>query len=214
MRKSDLITHLLNWSAILRPRTDRIRRYAHQSARSDKKAAKRHTRSESIQLESGLATRSLGDLSLSEDQHRQQDMSSGLDGPEHASTFPLEGAGSEHGTPRTPFEPSMASQDPINVSTPRGPDSETVGSSQTRQRKGGILGKFRHHDDDEEWEKKSRSEPNFTFASQLKATLLNSWINVLLIAAPVGSMLLSFSGLIYETCADSNLVQLRCMPLR
>ncbi|KAJ5139207.1 uncharacterized protein N7515_004055, partial [Penicillium bovifimosum] len=170
---------------VLRPRTDRIRRYAHQSARSDKKASKRLNRSDSIRLESGLATRSLGDLSLSEDQHRQRDMASGVDSPEHASTFPLDGAGGDLGTPRTPFEPSMASQDPINVSTPRGADSETVGS-QTRQRKGGILGKFRHRDDNEEWDKKSHSEPKFTFASQLRATLLNSWINVLLIAAPVG----------------------------
>ncbi|KAJ5545246.1 Sodium/calcium exchanger membrane region [Penicillium sp. DV-2018c] len=164
----------------------RIRRYAHQSARSDRKGARGLKRADSIQLESGLATRSLGDLSLSEDQHRQQHMASELDNPEHANTFPLDGAGGDLGTPRTPFEPSMASQDPINVSTPRGADSETVGSSQTRQRKGGILGKFKHRHDDEEWDKKSNSEPNYTLASQLRATVLNSWLNVLLIAAPVG----------------------------
>ncbi|KAJ5779125.1 Sodium/calcium exchanger membrane region [Penicillium paradoxum] len=150
---------------------------------------KRHHRSDSIQLESGLvSSRSLGELCLSEDQRRRQEMTSGLGGPEHSGTFPLDSAGSDHGTPRSPPEPSMASQDPINVSTTCGDDSETIGSSQTRQRKGGILGNFAHRHSDDDWDdKKSLSEPQtFTLASQLRATILNSWINVLLVAAPVG----------------------------
>lgn len=84
----------------------------------------------------------------------------------------------------------MASQDPINVSTARGPDGETIASSQTRQRKGGILGQFAHRHSEDDWEdKKSFSgKQTFTLGSQLRATILNSWINILLVAAPVGSM--------------------------
>ncbi|KAJ5476104.1 Sodium/calcium exchanger membrane region [Penicillium sp. IBT 31633x] len=151
---------------------------------------KKPNRSNSIQLENGLApSRSLGDLRLSEDRRRRQQMNDGLSGPEQSGTFPPESAGSDHGTHKSPPEPSMASQDPINLSTSREPDSETVGASQTRQRKGGIFGKFGHRNsDDDDWEdKKSLSgKATFTFASQVRATILNSWINVLLIAAPVG----------------------------
>jgi len=149
---------------------------------------RRLRRSNSVQLESGPSRRSLGDLS--EDHRRRQDMNSGLGGPEYSGSFPAEFAGSEQGTPSTHHslpEPSMASQDPINVS--RGLDAETGESGLPRQRKGGFLGKFRHHDDGLDEDKKSLSEPQqFTLASQLRATILNSWINVLLIAAPVGSM--------------------------
>lgn len=129
-------------------------------------------------------------------------MNDGLSGPEQSGTFPPESAGSDHGTHKSPPEPSMASQDPINLSTSREPDSETVGASQTRQRKGGIFGKFGHRNsDDDDWEdKKSLSgKATFTFASQVRATILNSWINVLLIAAPVGSMFRSYLPLyMYE----------------
>jgi Ca2+:H+ antiporter len=143
-------------------------------------------RSNSVQLESG-PSRSLGDLS--EDHRRRQDMNSGLGGPEYSGSFPPEFLASEHGTPsthRSPPEPSVESHDPINVS--RGLDAEPADSGLPRQRKGGFLGKFRHHDDVSAEDKKSLSEPQkFTLASQLRATILNSWINVLLVAAPVGS---------------------------
>jgi Ca2+:H+ antiporter len=144
-------------------------------------------RSNSVQLETG-PTRSLGDLS--EDHRRRQDMNSGLGGPEYSGSFPPEFAGNDQGTPsthRSPPEPSMESHDPINVS--RGTDSEAGDAGLPRQRKGGFLGKFRHHDEGVTEDKKSLSEPQkFTLASQLRATILNSWINVLMIAAPVGSM--------------------------
>ncbi|OQE96442.1 hypothetical protein PENNAL_c0001G08235 [Penicillium nalgiovense] len=151
----------------------------------------RSHRSNSMQLEGGLAhSQTLGELSA--DQQRQREMHDGINVPEYSNTFGPEFAGSDHETNKSPPEPSMASQDPINVSSVRGIDTETVGSAQARQRKGGILGKFKHrHDDDDEWEdKKSLSDKQtFTFASQLRATVLNSWINVLLIAAPVGIVL-------------------------
>lgn len=191
----------LNRPVILRKRLDKIRREANQLARHDSGndgpswnpyrmvGHKRHTRSNSMQLESGLAhTRSLGDLSA--DQDRRQEMNDGINVPEYSNTFPPEeSAGIDHEVHKSPPEPSMASQDPINVS--RGVDSDTLGSAQTRQRKGGILGKLKHrHDDDED--KKSLEKQTFTFGGQLRATILNSWINVLLIAAPVGSMFYFF----------------------
>ncbi|CAG8102274.1 unnamed protein product [Penicillium nalgiovense] len=150
----------------------------------------RSHRSNSMQLEGGLAhSQTLGELSA--DQQRQREMHDGINVPEYSNTFGPEFAGSDHETNKSPPEPSMASQDPINVSSVRGIDTETVGSAQARQRKGGILGKFKHRHDDDEWEdKKSLSDKQtFTFASQLRATVLNSWINVLLIAAPVGIVL-------------------------
>ncbi|CAG8383745.1 unnamed protein product [Penicillium salamii] len=142
-------------------------------------------RSNSMQLESGLQSRSLGDLS--EDHRRRQDMNHDLTGPNYSGSFPPESAGSDLDTPtphRSPPEPSVESHDPINVS--RGLD-ESADSGVPRQRKGGFLGKLSRGEDSLDEDKKSLSEPQkFTFASQLRATILNSWINVLLIAAPVG----------------------------
>ncbi|KOS37793.1 hypothetical protein ACN38_g11406 [Penicillium nordicum] len=152
-----------------------------------KRMQSRPNRSNSMQLEDGLShAQTLDDLPT--DQQRRQEMNDGITVPEYSNTFPPEFAGGEHETHKSPPEPSMASQDPINVSSVRGVDSETVGSVQARQRKGGILGKFKNRHDDNEWEDKKSlsSNKSFTFASQLRATILNSWINVLLIAAPVG----------------------------
>lgn len=188
-------TQPLNWTVILRIQLDKIRRAARASAwygpsfNPFQKIQTRPTRSNSMQLEDGLSHAQTLD-NLSADQQRRQEMSNGITVPEYSNTFPPEFAGSEHETHKSPPEPSMASQDPINVSSVRGVDSETVGSVQARQRKGGILGKFKHRHDNDEWEDKKSLSNNqsFTLASQLRATILNSWINVLLIAAPVGSM--------------------------
>lgn len=158
-----------------------------------------------MQLEDGLShTQTMDELSA--DQHRREEMKDGISVPEYSNTFPPEFAGSDHETHKSPPEPSMASQDPINVSSVRGVDTETVGSAQARQRKGGILGKFKNrHDNDELEDKKSHSDKQtFTFASQLRATILNSWINVLLIAAPVGSMSCSFCRLLMYGSARAN----------
>ncbi|KAJ5972558.1 uncharacterized protein N7479_002476 [Penicillium vulpinum] len=170
----------------------KIRRAAHVAARSSKKT---HNRSNSIQLESGLAqTRSLSDLAG--DQHRRDEMTDGISVPEYSNTFPLESAGSDHEGHKSRPEPSMASQDPINVSSVRRADTETLGSTQARQRKGGILGRFKRRHDSDEWEDKKSLSDNqtFTFATQIRATLLNSWVNVLLIAAPVGIILFAIKA--------------------
>ncbi|KAJ5783596.1 uncharacterized protein N7518_009273 [Penicillium psychrosexuale] len=163
----------------------KIRSKAHFAARYGQKRA---SRSNSLQLEDGLShSQTLGELSA--DQQRRRELNDGISVPEYSNTFPPEFAGSDHETHKSPPEPSMASQDPINVSSSRGLDTETVGSAQARQRKGGILGKFKHRHDDDEWEDKKSEHQTYTFASQIRATLLNSWVNVLLIAAPVGIIL-------------------------
>ncbi|KAJ5815403.1 vacuolar calcium ion transporter [Penicillium riverlandense] len=111
-----------------------------------------------------------------EDRPRELDLGGG-----DSSAFPPPSAGS--GMP--PSE-SMRSQEPIN-NTSRSLNDESA-DSQPRQR-GGIFSKFGHHDnkDDVSSSEVDKPEPQkFTFGSQLKATIFNSWINVLFIAAPVG----------------------------
>lgn len=62
---------------------------------------------------------------------------------------------------------------------------------------GGLLSGMRHRKDKKESEEVTRSTtgtsskstkkpPKFTFANQIKGTIFNSWINILIIAAPVG----------------------------
>ena len=86
----------------------------------------------------------------------------------------------------------MRSHDPINVSF-NDEDLEAGDREQTKPRKRRtLLGKA---DDDDDLEAASNStevttepdEQKFTVAGQIKATILNSWMNILIIAAPVGS---------------------------
>jgi hypothetical protein len=198
-----------------------------------KKFRRRPRRTHSIQLEEQRgASRSMGDLSTSEDQRRRAEMNTGLSGPEHSDTFPPESAGSDaspssfqHATaagakdhqhqfssPEQGPEPSMRSQDPINVSSSRGLDLEGengvgAGAGKPRSR---FLGKFRRQKAEGDVEEVKDAEdveadgPNFTIASQLRATILNSWINVLIFAAPAGSrfFFLSFSS---SVCPENGI---------
>jgi Ca2+:H+ antiporter len=198
-----------------------------------KKFRRRPRRTHSIQLEEQRgASRSMGDLSTSEDQRRRAEMNNGLSGPEHSDTFPPESAGSDaspssfqHATaagakdhqhqfssPEQGPEPSMRSQDPINVSSSRGLDLEGengvgAGAGKPRSR---FLGKFRRQKAEGDVEEVKDAEdveadgPNFTIASQLRATILNSWINVLIFAAPAGSrfFFLSFSS---SVCPENGI---------
>ncbi|KAJ5987835.1 hypothetical protein N7481_003045 [Penicillium waksmanii] len=190
-----------------------------------KKFRRRPRRTHSIQLEEQRgASRSMGDLSTFEDQRRRAEMNNGLTGPEHSDTFPPESAGSgvspssfqhaataagandhqhQFSTPEQGPEPSMRSQDPINVSSSRGLDLEEesgVGAGAVKPRSR-FLGKFRRQKtqgDAEEFKDGEDVEadgPTFTVASQLRATILNSWINVLIFAAPAGIALY---------CVDAN----------
>lgn len=74
---------------------------------------------------------------------------------------------------------SAGSEDAINVS--RGLDGEGAGP---RRRKTELSGAPTEADDSAS--SVNNGKPNFTVASQLRATIFNSWINVLLVLVPVG----------------------------
>ena len=104
-----------------------------------------------------------------------------------------------------PPEPSMRSHEPINVSfgddakdkaltEERGGGVGPEGDGKPRKRRT-LLGKFSDRPEDYDEEAASTStgpvdsteKQKFTVAGQLKATVFNSWINILILAAPVGS---------------------------
>ncbi|KAJ5102701.1 hypothetical protein N7532_003230 [Penicillium argentinense] len=134
-----------------------------------KKFRRRPRHSQSIPLEDGPgASRSMGDLRLSEDHRRRAEMTNGIGGPDPYRGDP---------------EPSMRSQDPINVSSARGlePDVE-AGKPRSRF----LKFKRSSHEKEPEEFKEEDDAPKFTVASQIRATVFNSWINVLIFAAPAG----------------------------
>lgn len=142
------------------------------SANPFKKFRRRPHRSSSIQLAEQGTSRSLGDF----------DPKEGDQPPVTADSDQFTAQSPDGNGPST-----AASPDPINVSSTRGLDLESETGGQTRKR-----GKFMPHfgrssNDTEPEDVKDLDGPKFTVASQLRATILNSWINVLIIAAPVGS---------------------------
>lgn len=175
-----------------------------------KKFRRTPRRTNSIQLEEqrGVQAQSMNDLRLSEGAERRRDFTRDLGGPEASSTFPPESAGSDH--PTNGPVPSTQSEAPINGQREMPNDAEESGKPRNRKEKG-FFGKFKRSSEQQEPDnsKDPAKKHKFTFASQFRATVLNSWINILIIAAPVGSM---FSWLFY--CAvHANSSKLRCMPL-
>ena len=64
-----------------------------------------------------------------------------------------------------------------------------------------FLGRFKKQKaeaDVEDLKREDDDAPKFTFASQLRATVLNSWINVLIFAAPAGSRFSLCCGFVVE----------------
>ncbi|KAJ5179857.1 hypothetical protein N7492_003067 [Penicillium capsulatum] len=143
------------------------------SANPFKKFRRRPRRSPSIQLEDQGTSRSFGDFESPQSGEQP---------------FPVT-ADSDQYTAQSVDQkgpPTAASQDPINVSSSRGLDLEGETGGQTRKR-GKFFKNFgRSSRDTESEDIKDVEGPRFTVASQLRATILNSWINVLIIAAPVG----------------------------
>ncbi|KAJ5703687.1 sodium/calcium transporter [Penicillium malachiteum] len=135
----------------------------------------------SVELESQTFSGSLHDLSLSENRNRRREQADGLTGPEYSNSFPpdSEGKYTTGGAERSAPEPSNSSQAPINA--PESPEQEDG----MRKRKESSIDQ-RRSSEVKDPEDMKKSEPQFTVASQLRATILNSWINVLIIAAPVG----------------------------
>ncbi|GFF66724.1 vacuolar calcium ion transporter [Aspergillus lentulus] len=160
-----------------------------------KKFRARPRRSNSYQMESGLApVRTAGEVRMSEERRRRRDMTEGLAGPEHADTFPPESSGTDglhraESAEKSEPEPSMRSHEPINVSNQEGQDETPEGKP--RKRKTFMSGYGSRSEDGDalssmEEGKDVPDKQKFTAIGQLKATLFNSWINLLLIAAPVG----------------------------
>ncbi|EAW18261.1 hydrogen/calcium exchanger domain-containing protein [Aspergillus fischeri NRRL 181] len=161
-----------------------------------KKFRARPRRSNSYQMESGLApVRTAGEVRMSEERRRRRDMTDGLAGPEHADTFPPESSGTDglhraESAEKSDPEPSMRSHEPINVSNQEGQD-EIPFEGKPRKRKTFLSGYGSRSEDGDAQSsvgeaKDMPDKQKFTAVGQLKATLFNSWMNLLLIAAPVG----------------------------
>lgn len=97
--------------------------------------------------------------------------------------------------PHHPHEPSEDSNTGTTLTGEPVPQSEVQAGGDTshvrKRRLGGILGILKHHENDDEKQgtdddDSSEQKPKFTIMSQLRATLLNSYVNVLLILVPVG----------------------------
>lgn len=162
-----------------------------------KKFRARPRQSGESRLESGLHTvRTADHVSTEEERRRRIDVTGGLSGPQHADTLPApDSAGTDHTraaeenpADKNGLEQSVQSHEPINLSSTQ----SSLGEGKPRRRK--LFAKFTDKDSDTLAPSKSReSVPNkqkFTVVGQLKATIFNSWINILLGAAPAGSKIL------------------------
>ncbi|KAF7136702.1 hypothetical protein CNMCM5793_006020 [Aspergillus hiratsukae] len=159
-----------------------------------RKVKARPRRSNSYQMESGLApVHTAGEVRMSEERRRRRDMTDGLAGPEHAGTFPPESSGTDglhraESVEKSGPEPSMRSHEPINVSNQEGQDE--IPEGKPRKRKTFMNGYGSRSEDGDalsvEEGKDVPDKQKFTAIGQIKATIFNSWINVLLVAVPVG----------------------------
>ena len=109
--------------------------------------------------------------------------------PVHSSTMPPGSAGTTGPPFRSGLDHPTQDYTPGTSETVRADDSGN--NNHPRKRRKGLLARFGKKTEEDEGEQGTRSDPKknkqkFTFVGQLKATLLNSWINVLLVAVPVG----------------------------
>ncbi|KAL4806405.1 Sodium/calcium exchanger protein-domain-containing protein [Aspergillus unguis] len=163
-----------------------------------KKFRRSPRRTNSVQLESRLTPyATAGAVRPEEEVRRHKEIREGLTGPAHSESFPPgTGTTTESGPDslekaRQQF--SSGSDEPINVSASRG--LELVEEGKPRKRRG-FLGVGGHSDEGSSGTSKDepRRKHNFTTVGQLKATIFNSWINILLLAAPVGIALYYVDG--------------------
>ncbi|KAL2221648.1 sodium/calcium transporter [Thermoascus aurantiacus ATCC 26904] len=145
-------------------------------------------RSRTSRLESGLTpAHAEGDVRSSEERQRRREITSVLGEPGPAEGMdPARGVEETVNNDRNELEPSPHSNEPINVSQGKD-DADGNGPRQRR----GPLAKLMHRNDDDVTltlmdSKSDQGKQQFTVVGQLKATLFNSWINILLVAAPVG----------------------------
>lgn len=118
--------------------------------------------------------------------------------PKHASTMPPTSSGADNTSLNSPIadveklqQCPDATERTNSTLVPDEPSPETA-TSQPRMRKAGRLlkkihfGKGEKEDAQKGKRQKSKNGHPFTFWGQVKSTLFNSWINLLLIMAPVG----------------------------
>ncbi|GAE00201.1 sodium/calcium transporter, putative [Paecilomyces variotii No. 5] len=162
-----------------------------------KKFRARPRQSRSSRLESGLyPVRTADDVRTSQERRRRADVTGGLSGPHHAESFPAEAESSSADRTRaaayshtdknglgqlTESNDQISSSDPVHRDAP--------GEGKPRRRR--LFGKSNESEENDKLEPSDSQESvpdkqKFTVAGQLKATIFNSWINILLFAAPAG----------------------------
>jgi Ca2+:H+ antiporter len=148
----------------------------------------------------------------SRDEQRRKESNGELNSPVHANTMPITSSGAI-GHQRSKGEIEANSEERVmnniaeeKVSEEKVPDS-TTGTSETaiaptpespevrhRKKKFNLFSKFKKNHNAEEDDSNNNNENDkdkkpkqrFTVMSQIRATIFNSWINILLLAAPIG----------------------------
>lgn len=151
-----------------------------------KKFRRSPRRTNSVELESRLSRYSSAGAARSENGSQPKGINGG---PTHSDPFP---PGTGTTTESSPESLDKAKQGPlgygdhpINTSnSTRGLfDAESEGGPRKRRI---FLGVGKQSEEEDRDPKKPRDKQKFTAVGQLKATVFNSWINVFLLAAPVG----------------------------
>lgn len=151
-------------------------------------------RTNSIQLESRLGpSGTAGETREFEERQPRAATAPDLAHSKQAGTVPPNSSGTdqfsrpETGEGGLETDPATRSCEPINASHSNGEDAN---DGKPRKRRT-LLGKLGSHDSDadnsSQSPKSASGKQKFTVGGQLKATLFNSWVNVLIFAAPVGS---------------------------
>ncbi|KAK2800491.1 hypothetical protein FQN51_006060 [Onygenales sp. PD_10] len=123
---------------------------------------------------------------------RQQEMNSSSFGTRHASTMPSSSDTRQiqvDNIEMTPAASITASAAPLRPSKDGEEEEHQIAENNTPLKQRFFKRHGKGSDDDEagqEPEDSGKDKQKFTAVGQLKATLLNSWINVLLITVPVG----------------------------
>lgn len=110
--------------------------------------------------------------------------------PTHSKTMPPRSAGTDG--PSTTHRRVDGNHESTPGTSETIADGDAGNDNHPRNRKKGLLARFgKKSKDDDEVQRTTTSEPKknkqkYTLVGQLRATLLNSWINVLLVAVPIG----------------------------
>jgi Ca2+:H+ antiporter len=168
---------------IISPVLDKIRSYARRAAWYDDEGETTHNPFKKIRVNRRRKHNATRDLERGAEGIFPPSMEGGRPGElrDHADTSAT-GLRTGDRDSQEKDAPTLAgSEDAINIS--RDLDGE---EGQPRRRKTGLSGAPTEADDTAS--SANDGKPVFTVASQLRATIFNSWINFLFILVPVGSM--------------------------